>query len=218
MDRKTKKLAMTGMLCALAYAVTAVGRIPIVLFLKYDPKDIVIAIGGLIWGPPTSFTITAIVSFAEMITISENGILGLLMNFISSCCFACTASFVYKKKHTQFGAAAGLLCGWGCMVSVMLLWNYLIAPIYLGYSRQAVVKLLLPVFLPFNLIKGGLNAAITMLLYQPVGTALRRAHLLETKSALTKSHINVGILLASLLIVITCVLFTFFSRSSLGLV
>ncbi len=77
MDRKTEKFTMTGMLCALAYIMTAVGRIPIVLFLKYDPKDIVIALGGFIGGPSTSFTITMIVSFAEMLTISENGILGL---------------------------------------------------------------------------------------------------------------------------------------------
>lgn len=174
MDSKTKKLAMTGVLCALAYAVTAVGRIPIVLFLKYDPKDIVIAIGGLIWGPLTAFTITVTVSFVEMLTISENGIWGLVINVISSCSFACTAASIYRKKHTLSGAAAGLLCGWGCMVPVMLLWNYLITPIYLGYPREAVVELLLPALLPFNLIKGGLNTAVTILLYKPVVTVLQR--------------------------------------------
>lgn len=208
MDRKTRKLTMTGMLCALAYVMTVVGRVPIVLFLKYDPKDIVIAFGGLIFGPLTSFTIAVIVSFVEMFTISENGVLGLMMNIISSCSFACTAAFIYKKKHTLSGAVAGLLCGWGCMVSVMLLWNYLIAPIYLGYPREAVVELLLPAFLPFNLIKGGLNAAITMLLYKPIVTALRRSRVLETETTVKKSNINVGVLLVSILIIITCVLFT----------
>lgn len=183
MDHKTRKLAMTGMLCALAYAATAVGRIPIVLFLKYDPKDIVIVIAGFIWGPLTSFTVAVIVSFAEMFTLSENGVLGLVMNVISSCSFACTAAFIYRKMGTLPGAVMGLACGWGCVVSVMLLWNYLITPIYLGYPRQAVAELLLPVFLPFNLFKGGLNAAITMLLYKPVITALRHFHLLEAEKA-----------------------------------
>ena len=165
MDRKTRKITTIGMLCALAYAMTAMGRIPMVLFLKYDPKDIIIAIGGFLFGPLTSFTIAVAVSFAEMFTMSENGVLGFIMNVISSCSFACTAAFIYKKKHTLSGAVAGLLCGWGCMVPVMLLWNYLITPIYMGYPREAVVKLLLPAFLPFNLIKGGLNAALSMLLY-----------------------------------------------------
>ena len=64
------------------------------------------------------------------------------------------------------------------MITVMLLWNYLVAPVYMGYPREEVVKLLLPAFLPFNLIKSSLNALLTMLLYQPVVHILRRMHLL----------------------------------------
>lgn len=204
MYSKTRKITTVGMLCALAYVVMILGRIPIVLFLKYDPKDVIIAIGGLIFGPLTSFSVALIVSFLEMFTVSENGILGFLMNVISSCSFACTAAFIYKKNTNYM---VGLFCGWGCMVAVMLLWNYLITPIYMGYPREAVVELLLPAFLPFNLIKGGLNSAITMLLYEPIVTALRRAHLLEVHAtSVAKPRINIGIVLVSLLIISTCVL------------
>lgn len=203
---KTKKLTTIGMLCAIAYVVAAVGRIPLVLFLKYDPKDIIIAISGLIFGPLTSFLIALIVSLVEMVTISENGIIGCLMNIISSCSFACTAAFIYKRKHKLSGALLGLFCGWGCQVAVMTLWNYLIAPIYMGYPREAIVELLIPAFIPFNLIKGGMNAAITMLLYKPVVTALRRSNLIEIKQDSGKMQINIGILLLALLMLITCVL------------
>lgn len=195
------------MLCALAYVMTAVGRIPIVLFLKYDPKDVIIAIGGLIFEPLTSFIIAMIVALAEMFTISENSILGCFMNIISSCAFACTATFIYSKRRKLSGAIGGLFCGWGCQIVVMLLWNYLITPIYMGYPREAVVKLLIPVFLPFNLIKGGLNAAITMILYKPVVAALRRSHLIETNQKAEKSRLNVGVILIALLIITTCTLF-----------
>lgn len=207
MNIKTKKLTTMGILCALAYAAAAVGRVPLVLFLKYDPKDIVIAISGLIFGPLTSCSAAVIVSLAEMVTISENGVLGFIMNVISSCSFACTAAWIYKKRRRLSGAAAGLLCGWGCMVFVMLLWNYMIAPVYMGCPRQEVAKLLIPVFLPFNLIKGGLNASITMLLYKPIVTALRRAHLLVPGLTGDKPRVNAGIVLAALLIVVTCILF-----------
>ena len=175
------------MLCALAFLATAIGRIPLVLFLKYDPKDVVIAIGGLIFGPFTSFVIALIVSFIQMLTISETGIWGVLMNVIS-------------------GAMAGLLSGIVCMAAVMLLWNYLIAPIYMGYPREEIVRLLLPAFLPFNLIKGGLNAAITMLLYKPVVTALRRSHLLDTETDAAKARIYPAIICTAFLIIITCIL------------
>ena len=188
MNSKTKKLTTVGMLCAFTYMATVIGRIPLVLFLKYDPKDIIIAISGLIFGPLTSFSVALIVSLVEMFTISENGILGFLMNVISSCSFACTAAFIYKKKRRLSGAIVGLFCGWGCMVLVMLLWNYLITPVYMGYPRKVVAKLLIPAFLPFNLIKGGLNAAMTMILYKPVITALRHSHLIETNQINSKPN------------------------------
>ncbi len=203
---KTKKLSTVGMLCAIAYVLAVVGRIPLVLFLKYDPKDIIIAISGLIFGPLTSFLIALVVSLVEMVTISENGIIGCSMNIISSCSFACTAAFIYKRKHKLSGALFGLFCGCGCQAVVMMLWNYLIAPIYMGYPREAIVELLIPAFLPFNLIKGGLNAAITMLLYKPVVTALRRSNLVESKQDSGKVRINIGVLLVALLMLMTCVL------------
>ena len=67
----------------------------------------------------------------------------------------------------------------------------------MGYPRKAVVELLIPAFLPFNLIKGGLNAAVTMLLYKPVVIALRRSHLIETTQMTTKGRLNVGVILVS---------------------
>lgn len=173
MNNKTRRLAAMGILCALAYTAAAAGRVPLVLFLKYDPKDVVIALGGFLLGPLSALLIAATVSIVEMVTISGTGIWGLVMNIISSGSFACTAALVYRKKENTAGAAAGLLCGWLCMVSVMMFWNYLIAPIYMGYPREAVAEMLLPVFLPFNLLKGGLNAGITLLVYRAVRISVR---------------------------------------------
>lgn len=206
MNSKTKKLTTVGMLCAFSYAATVIGRVPLVLFLKYDPKDIIVVISGFIFGPLTSFSVSLIVSLVEMFTISENGVLGFFMNVISSCSFACTAASVYKKKRKLSGAIIGLFCGWGCMVLVMLLWNYLITPVYMGYPRETVVELLIPAFLPFNLIKGGLNASISMILYKPIVTALRRTHLIETNPINPETKGHVGLILMALLIITTCVL------------
>ena len=136
---KTKKLTTIGMLCALSYAAVVIGRIPIVLFLKYDPKDVIIVIGGLIFGPLTALAVTVIVAVAQMFTISGTGLLGCLMNIVSSCSFACTASLIYKKRRKLSGAMLGLFSGLGCQAAVMMLWNYLIAPIYMGYPRDASV-------------------------------------------------------------------------------
>ena len=205
MDSKTKRITTTAMLCAIAYVVVVIGRIPVVLFLKYDPKDIIITLGGLIWGPMTSFIVSVVVSLIEMVTISENGVLGCIMNIMSTCSFACTASVIYKKKRTLSGAVTGLVTGSLMMVLVMLLWNYLITPIYMGYPRETVAKLLVPAFLPFNLLKAGLNAGFTFLLYKPITTALREAGYISDSQNM-QSRKPIGLWLFSGVIIITCIL------------
>ena len=208
MNKNLKKIISLAMLSAIAFAVVTFGRIPIVLFLSYDPKDVIIAIGGFVFGPLSAFIISAVVSLVEMVTISNTAIIGCVMNIISSCTLVCTASYIYKKKRTLSGAVIGLVSGTIIMTLAMLLWNYLITPIYMGYPREAVAELLLPVFLPFNLVKGGLNTAITLLLYKPVVTALRRAKLIDTASENhTEQKSKIGIILVALLLLATCVFF-----------
>ena len=205
MNERTKKLTTLAMLCALAYVAVAVFRIPVVLFLKYDPKDVIIAIGGFIYGPLPAFVIALLVSFVEMVTLSGTGPWGFLMNVLSSCAFACTAAFVYKHDRSMKGAVKGLVLGVVLMVAVMMLWNYIVTPIYMGYPREAVAAMLLPYFLPFNLLKGGLNAAITMFLYQPIVQTLRRANLVPDGEQ-QGSALHSGILLVAMLIVVSCIL------------
>lgn len=176
-----KKTATLGMLCAFAYIAVVIFRIPVVLFLKYEPKDIIIAIGGFIYGPLASLAISVIVSVIEMLTISETGIIGCIMNILSSATFACTASLIYKKRRTFWGAVRGLIAGSLLLTAVMLLWNYIITPMYMAISREEVAKLLLPAFLPFNLLKGGLNTVFTLIIYKPLVKALRGAGLIPER-------------------------------------
>lgn len=206
MNMKTRKMTTVAMLCAVAYVVMVVGRVPVVLFLKYDPKDVIITLGGLIWGPLTSFTVSVIVSIIEMLSVSDTGIIGCIMNIISTCSFACTAAFIYRKKHTLLGAIAGLTAGSIMMVVIMLLWNYLITPLYMGYPREAVVQLLLPAFLPFNVLKAGLNSAFTFLLYKPIISALRKGHYIPASSSDEIRKKPIGMILVSITIIATCIL------------
>ena len=199
-----KKLVLLAMLAAMAYIMVSLIRIPVVLFLKYEPKDVVVTIGGFLLGPMASFIVSLVVSLLEMVSISETGPIGCLMNLLSTCAFSCTAAFLYKRKHTLGGAVSGLVIGSVFMVGVMLLWNWLITPLYMGVDRNAVEGMLLPVFLPFNALKAGLNSAMVMLLYKPLATALRKTGLVETGSGKSGgSRLGFYLLAAGLLI--TCI-------------
>jgi len=213
-DFSVKKLTTLAMITAIAYVLVCTIRIPLVLFLKYEPKDVVITIGGFLLGPMAALTSSLVVSLIEMFTISDTGIIGAIMNFLSTTSYVCTASIIYKRHHNMKGAIVGLAVGALFMTAVMLMWNYLITPLYMtGTSRSDVAGMLLPVFLPFNLLKAGLNSSITLLLYKPLVTGLRKAGLVPSSSSTgTTSSKKPGVFLFAGLLLVTCILLVLVMR------
>ena len=210
-SEKIRKLAIIAMLCALAYIVMLFRTPPIFLpFLRYEAKDVVIAIGGFLFGPISALMMSILVALVEMITATDTGPFGAIMNALTSSTFACTAALIYKYRKTLSGAAIGLAAGIAITVPVALLWNYLIVPLYMANtSRADVLPLLVSAFLPFNLIKYGLSAALAMVVYKPLRIALDKSRLLPLPSDGTKaaSKINIGVLLVSMFVIATCVLY-----------
>ncbi|MCL2351930.1 MAG: ECF transporter S component [Firmicutes bacterium] len=222
---RTRTVATLAVLAAVAYLVTVVTRVPFIPaapFLKYDPKDVIVAISGFIFGPLAAFAVSTAVCLVEMVTVSESGPIGMVMEVLASCSFACVAAFVYYRRRTMTRAFIGLALGWVCMIAVMLLWNYFLTPVYLGMPRESVVAMFLPVIIPFNAIKGGLNAGIILLAYKPVMTALRKARLLPAsrmpaaggadgrtaaENAGAKTGFRIGPALVAVFVIASCVLF-----------
>ena len=187
-----RRLTVSAMLTALAYACVALSSLvfPIKIegFLSLECKDAVLMIGAFLFGPGTGFVMTLIVAMLEFLTFSGTGWIGLLMNVLSSALFVCPAAAIYRRRRTFGGALTGLGCGAAAMCAGMLLWNYVMTPVYMGVERATVVGLLLPVILPFNLLKAALNGALTMLLYHSVVTVLRKARLLPPSAGSSPVH------------------------------
>lgn len=178
--QQTKYLVVLSMITVLSYLSLILIRIPltpIAPFLKYDMKDVLITIGGFLCGPISVLVTSFTTSFLQMITISETGPIGLLMNSLSTICFACTASIIYKIRKNLLCEIVGLLSGCSIMTLAMLVWNYWIVPFYTGASRESIIAMLIPIFLPFNLAKGLLNALIIIMLYKPICSALHKLNI-----------------------------------------
>lgn len=202
-----KTVATIGMLCAIAFVAKLISNVfpNVAGFLSFDLKDVIIVIGGFVMGPLTAVIISVIVSVIEMLTVSSTGLIGLLMNVLASCSFACVAAVIYHRDHSMKGAIIGLIAGVLCMTAIMLLWNWLITPLYMHVERAVVVSMLIPTFLPFNLVKGGINATLAMLLYKPIVTALRKANLVEESKAGRRTT-KWGVVAVSVVLLVTFVL------------
>ncbi len=208
---KTKKLVVVSMICALAYLCMFVFRFK-VGFLTFDIKDALLAIASFIYGPIWGVVSAAIVALLEMITVSETGIYGCIMNFLSSASFTFVCGYIYKYRKNLSGAVFGVALGAFAMTGVMLLANLLITPFYMGVPRGEVAAMIPTLLLPFNGIKAVVNGAATLIIYKPFTTGLKRAGLLISRQESTYKMNGKTIILtlASLLIIVVSILLLFF--------
>lgn len=175
---KTAKLVKMAVLVAISVVLVYLVHFPIfppAPYLEYDPADIPIFIGTFAFGPLAGFVLTVIVSVIQGVTVSTGGqIWGIIMHIMATGIFAIVAGNIYKYNKTKKGAIIALALGVVCMVVMMCFANLLITPIYSGMPVEAVKAMILPIIMPFNLIKAGVNAIITLLLYKRISKFLHR--------------------------------------------
>ena len=169
---KIKRITAIAVFAALAYVIHFV-HIP-VGFLNLDFKDVVMAIAGMYFGPAAGLTLSVLVPLLEF-PVSETGPYGLIMNIISSTSFVVVASVTYKFKKKLWGAIVALCAAALTMTAVMMIANLYITPYYMGVDQTQVVALIPTLLLPFNAIKAVLNAALTLCLYKPVTSVLKKS-------------------------------------------
>ena len=169
----TKRIAITALFCAVAAVATLFLEFPIlpgVTFLKYDPSAIVALIAGFAFGPATGLAVSTISYLPHIAT--QSGLYGMVMAMIATVSLVLPASLVYRRNTTFKGALVGM--GVGAIVCLIctILANIIITPIYMGAPTQAVIDMIVPTLLPFNVAKIAINCVVTSLVYKPITKAL----------------------------------------------
>jgi len=172
----TARMAKLAMMIALSCALVLLIRIPFPLqpSYKYDPADIPIFITTFAFGPMAGLIVTAIASFLQAFILGEDGIIGFIMHFLATGAFVIVAGLLYGHKKTKKEAIIALVAGVITMTVVMCVANLIISPIYWGVPRDAVLAMMIPVIIPFNLMKSGINALITFFIYKRVSGFLHK--------------------------------------------
>lgn len=168
-----RKTVLMAVFCALAYVCVFLFRFK-VGFLTFDLKDAVITVASMLLGPAAGLLISAVVTVLEFLTVSDTGVYGLLMNFLSSAAFAVVAGLIYKFHKTMQGAIVSLLSAVFSMTAVMLGANLLVTPLFLSTTVEEVVAIIPTLLLPFNLLKAILNASLVLIFYKPVSQSVKR--------------------------------------------
>lgn len=185
MKLTTKSIVIMALLIAISVGLLYLIRYPIfpaAPYLEYDPADIPILIGAFAFGPVAGIVLTVIASAVQALTVSaHSGIYGFIMHVIATSTLVTVASVIYRIRHTRVGAVIGLVSGTLAMAGVMMIANHFITPVFTGAPTEAVDAMLVPIILPFNLIKAGVNSAVTFLIYKVVSKYIIHGEKINSK-------------------------------------
>ncbi len=148
--------------------------IPAAPFLEYDMADVPVLLVTVLFGPLWGLAVLTVVSAVQAFMLGGNGWVGAVMHIVSSGVLVLIVGAFTRRRVRPVRLTVGLVLGTLAMAAVMVPMNLTLTVYFLGTPRAAVVKMLLPAILPFNLLKAGINSALTAVVYAALRPLLRR--------------------------------------------
>ncbi|MDD3278915.1 MAG: ECF transporter S component [Lachnospiraceae bacterium] len=192
---KTRMLVQIGMLAAVA-TVLMLFEFPLPFlaptFYEMDFSEVPVLIGSFAMGPLAGASIELVKILLNLIINGTNtAFVGEFANFVMGCAFVVPAGWIYKHHKTRKQACIGFTAGTVAMAITACFMNaFLLLPAYgkaFGMPVDAFVQMgtainpainslfrfALLTVAPFNLLKGILVSALTLLLYKHISKILK---------------------------------------------
>lgn len=168
-----RELVTLAIFCAMGMALSFI-QIPIfppAPYLQYDPSGIVTLSVALMFGPAAGLVVQ-VISWLPKLIMSP---LGTLLTLVAMTGMVLVVGLIYKKMHNIRGAVVSLVVGAVVFIALAIAMNFVITPIYTpGVTVEAVAGMVLPILLPFNIIKCAINVAATLLIYKPISNLIKK--------------------------------------------
>jgi riboflavin transporter FmnP len=132
--------------------------------ITYDPANVPATLGGLGFGTGPGLVIGILSSVVHGILTAD--MVGTGMNIVAVVGFLVPPAMMCKNDKSSKRMALGL--GIGCLTSVALIIpaNIFVWPNFFHMPLDATIEAIVPIMLPFNLLKAVLNAVLSFLLYK----------------------------------------------------
>ena len=142
----TRVLVTIALLCAISVLLTFVEfpLLPGVAWLSYDASFMPAMVCGFAYGPAAGLACGVISVVAHGILFAD--FTGALMNFL-------------------------VVIGY-VLPAMAVLGNLVVTPAWLGVPVDAVVAMIVPILIPFNLAKGILNSVLTLIVYKAISNLI----------------------------------------------
>ena len=168
----TRQLVTMALMCAIAALLSFV-QIPILPaapFLTYDPSLMPAMVCGFAFGAGSGLAVGIAGAIIHGLLMADFS--GAVMNILVVIGFVVPAAIIYRHGRTLPRAIVGLVASVVCAVIMAIIGNLVITPAYLGVPMDAVVAMILPILVPFNLLKGIINAVLTLAVYKSISNLI----------------------------------------------
>ena len=189
----TKYIAVVGIMSALGFALMMLEfPLPFIIpgFIKFDFSELPALITAFAYGPLSGILVCLIKNLLHM-PFSSSACVGEISNFLLGAIFVGVAGAFYRNRKTRKSALLGCLIGAVTMAIISVATNYFIVypcfEVIYGMPMEAIVgayKTILPISdtllkslvifnLPFNFIKGMVDAIICFLVYKRISPIIK---------------------------------------------
>ena len=187
----TRSVVMTALLGAVASVLMFFSfSVPFMpSFIKMDLSEMPALVAAFSMGPLSGAAVCLIKNVVNVFSTTTAGV-GELCNFLLGVAFVVPAGYIYKFKKNRLGALIGSLTGSAAMAIIGLPLNYFVTyPLYIkmGFPLDIIIGMyqdILPsvdgllmcliVFnLPFTLMRGIIDSALTFLIYKRISPLIK---------------------------------------------
>lgn len=168
----TRQLVTMALMCAIGVLLSFVEfpLLPGVTWLKYDASAMTAMVCGFAFGPAAGLAVGVVGAVIHGILMADFS--GAVMNILVVAGFILPAALVYRRSRTFKSGVVGLVLSAITATVMAILGNLVITPMWLGVPLDAVVAMILPILTPFNLIKAGINAVLTLIVYKSISNLI----------------------------------------------
>jgi riboflavin transporter FmnP len=145
--------------------------IPGVPFLKYDASTVAAMVAGLTYGAGSGCLVGVLI--AAIHGLFSGNLWGALMNAVVVIAFVLPTALGYRhNKSVPFTIIMMLVSSVAMLVAAVVM-NLLVTPIYMGVPFSSVVEMIVPILVPFNIIKAVINCVISFILLKTLGNYIK---------------------------------------------
>ncbi|MEX2356521.1 MAG: ECF transporter S component [Thermaerobacterales bacterium] len=158
------RLSLFATLGAVLMVTLSIPIMPSAPFLRYNPGDVMVILASVSLGP-WGGVMAAIMKNVLVFLMRGSNPIGLMMNFIATAALAVVVGYIFRFRPGLPGLLTGGSLGALLAAAVMIPANLLVVPFLHGIPYDVVLSMILPVYIPFNLLKGAISTGLAIPLF-----------------------------------------------------